>query len=66
MYIFCLKSKKLVRKKNTQLAERLGVCSSKWSKNTYDDNRSLGTSSSFVNHTSLSIFGNPHELDYVE
>lgn len=54
----------MVRKKNVQLAERLG-CSSKSSKHNFDNNSSLGTSSSFVDHTSLSIFGNRHELDYV-
>lgn len=41
------------------------MCSSRWSKNSFGDNSSLGTTSSFVDHTSLSIFGNPHEFDYV-
>lgn len=59
------KGKKLIRKKNTQLAEKLGLCSSKWSKNSFGDNRTLGTSSSFVNNTSLSILGHRNDLDYV-
>lgn len=41
------------------------MCSSRSSRNSFGDNNSLGTSSSFVDHTSLSIFGNPHEFDYV-
>jgi len=63
MYFF--KGKKLVRKKNTQLADKLGMCSSRWSKHSSSDNRSLDTSLSFVNNTTLSIFGNRNELDYV-
>jgi hypothetical protein len=64
--IICFfKSVKPLRKKNSQLAEKLGMCSSRWSKNSSGDNGSLGTSSNFVDHTSLSIFGNPHEFDYV-
>lgn len=60
-FVFCLKGNKPVRKKNTQL----GTCSSRSSRNSFGDNNSMGTSSSFVDHTSLSIFGNPHEFDYV-
>jgi hypothetical protein len=41
------------------------MCSSRWNKNSFGDNRSLSISSSFVDHRSLSIFGNPYELDYV-
>lgn len=59
------KGLKPVRKKNTQLAAKLGMCSTRLSKNPFGDNNSLGTSSNFVDHTSLSIFGNPHEFDYV-
>lgn len=47
------------------MAERLGVCSSRSSKNNFGDNSSLGTLSNFVDHTSLSIFGNHNEIDYV-
>lgn len=63
--VILLQGKTIVRKKNTQLADRLGVCSTRWSKNPAGNNRSLSTSSSFVDHRSLSIFGNSHELDYV-
>jgi len=41
------------------------MCSSRWSKNSSSDNRSLDTSLSFVNNTTLSIFGSRNELDYI-
>jgi len=59
------KGKKLVRKKITKLTDKLGMCSSRSSKDSFGDTYSSGTSSSFVDHTSLSIFGHRHELDYV-
>lgn len=65
LFINLFKGKKLTRKKKTQKADRLGMCSSRCSKSSFSDNRSLGTSSSFVDHTSLSLFGNSNELDYV-